>query len=254
MELNTKGLDHTQQQLFCLHFELKSLASHLLKSEVERWVPGFIWPQVEKEHRARYELAMRYVAGKHVLDVACGCGLGSFLLAENGNAASVLAADIDSDSVRYGQFRYPHEKITRKVMDALQLKAPETFDVAVSFETIEHLEHPDQFIAAIHNALKPGGIFLISTPIASVTTRVPSNPYHKIEWSYNDFQKMLGNKFEITDVFIQSLEFKTNKLVSLIKRILKINNITSVNPDLVRGSSDAGKIFRGYQLVIVKKV
>ncbi len=254
MELSTEKENQVQEQLFCTQFELQSLSTLLVKSEAERWVPGFIWPLVDKEHRARYEFATRYVANKNVLDAACGCGLGSLMLAERGNATSVLAADIDSDSIRYGQFRYPHPRITRKVMDILQLEAVSLFDVAVSFETIEHLEQPDQFLARVYQALKPGGIFLVSTPIASITTHTPYNPHHKIEWSYRDFHEFLQKKFEITGIFVQSLEFRTNKLVSLAKRILRIKSVSTVNPEVVKGDPTINRIFRGYQLVVCKKV
>lgn len=253
MELSETLSDQVKEELFCLQFELQSLSTLLVKSEAERWVPNFIWPVVDREHRARYEFAANYVSNKNVLDVACGCGLGSVLLAELGNATSVLAADIDNDAIRYGSFRYPNRKVIRKVMDVQQLEIVESFDVAVSFETIEHLEHPGLFVKKVHRALKEEGIFIISTPIASETTQTPFNPYHKNEWSYTDFHKILQQNFEITEVFVQSVELKKNKLLSLAKRILRINNSSVIDPAIVKLTSNVSKIFRGYQLVVCKK-
>ncbi len=254
MELSDTLPDQIKEELFCLQFELQSLSTLLVKSEAERWVPNFIWPIVDKEHRARYEFAAQYVSDKKVLDVACGCGLGSVLLAELGNAMSVLGADIDSDTIRYGSFRYPSKKVTRKVMDVLQLEIVENFDVAVSFETIEHLEQPELFIKKVHMALKKDGILIISTPIASETTKTPFNPYHKNEWSYTDFHKILEQNFEITEVFVQSIELKKSKLLSVAKRILRINSSSVIDPKVVKPNTNFGKVFRGYQLVVCKKI
>ncbi len=71
-----------REEVFCLNFELRTISGLLLRSEVERWIPGFIWSWVEAEHMARYEYACSWVTGKKVLDVACGSGYGSYLMAE----------------------------------------------------------------------------------------------------------------------------------------------------------------------------
>ena len=52
----------------------------------ERYVPGTAG-EIAHEHWHRYAFARRFVAGRRVLDVACGEGYGSALLSEA--AASV---------------------------------------------------------------------------------------------------------------------------------------------------------------------
>ncbi|MBK8142717.1 MAG: class I SAM-dependent methyltransferase [Chitinophagaceae bacterium] len=39
-----------------------------------------------------------------------------------------------------------------------------SFDVAVSFETLEHITDHDKMVAEIKRVIKPGGVLLISTP------------------------------------------------------------------------------------------
>ncbi|MBC8077028.1 MAG: class I SAM-dependent methyltransferase, partial [Chloroflexales bacterium] len=52
------------------------------------------------DHYARYLFASSVAAGRRALDVACGTGFGSHLLAESG-ATHVLGADLAQDAVDY---------------------------------------------------------------------------------------------------------------------------------------------------------
>lgn len=47
----------------------------------ERFVPGHSLPNMAADHFSRYEFAAGFVAGKRVVDIACGTGYGSALLA-----------------------------------------------------------------------------------------------------------------------------------------------------------------------------
>jgi 2-polyprenyl-3-methyl-5-hydroxy-6-metoxy-1,4-benzoquinol methylase len=64
----------------------------------ERFVPGTkgeIWI----EHWHRYHFASRWVAGKRVLDVACGEGYGAALLARR--AAHVTGVDLSAAAIEH---------------------------------------------------------------------------------------------------------------------------------------------------------
>src|SRR5208337_4385431 len=65
-----------------------------MRIEEERFYPdGFMPPWVRYQHLERYRWAAKFVAGKRVLDVACGTGYGTALLA-NAGAAQVDGFDI----------------------------------------------------------------------------------------------------------------------------------------------------------------
>ena len=69
----------------------------------ERFVPGCAG-EIAYEHWHRYAFARQFVAGKRVLDAACGEGYGSALLASV--AASVVGVDIDAPAVAHAAERY----------------------------------------------------------------------------------------------------------------------------------------------------
>ena len=62
----------------------------------ERFLPGVVG-EIAYEHCHRYAFARRFVAGRRVLDAACGEGYGSALLAEA--ADTVVGVDIDAQVV-----------------------------------------------------------------------------------------------------------------------------------------------------------
>ena len=71
----------------------------------ERFIPGTrgeIWI----EHWHRYHFASRFVAGKRVLDLACGEGYGSALLARR--AATVVGVDVSQAAIDHARRTYPN--------------------------------------------------------------------------------------------------------------------------------------------------
>lgn len=192
------------EEVFCLKFELDILASALIKNETERWVPGFMHEAIEKDHTDRYIWASNYVAGKKVLDIACGAGKGSYVLATKGNAASVTGGDLSADAVRYAKHRYADPRVRFTEQDALQLPWHDEFDVIVSFETIEHVPDVAIFLNKIAGALKKDGLFLVSSPISAIPLdKKPDNPFHVQEWGFESFQKLLSDYLVVEEVYIQ---------------------------------------------------
>ena len=75
----------------------------------ERYMPE-ITGNIFLEHMHRYLLAARFVAGKTVLDIACGEGFGSKILAEN--ASSVVGVDIAAEAVSHARSKYGSDRLT----------------------------------------------------------------------------------------------------------------------------------------------
>jgi len=127
----------------------------------ERFVPG-IAGEIAHEHWHRYAFARRLGAGKRVLDVACGEGYGSALLA--GVAGSVTGIDIDAAAVAHARQRYAAlANVSFAEGSAATLPLPDaSVDVVVSFETIEHLPRADQprMLAEIARVLTEDGVLV----------------------------------------------------------------------------------------------
>lgn len=245
-----------QDEIFCLDFEIEAMKALFINNEAERWVHGFCDEAMEVQHISRYELALKFVNGKRVLDIAGGTGYGTYLLAKEGNASDIDAVDLDSDAIKYGNIRYNDNLIQRHVGDAETYQGNAKYDVIVSFETIEHLNNHSLFLANLKSQLTNEGLLLISTPIVAATTKKCSNRFHNIEWSFEDFHKLIEDYFSIQEIYVQSVRLKNDANNSFIKRVWRklTRHEIPARPVIEKytGQYAKDKIYGGLQVVICK--
>ena len=173
-------LQELTDELFCTRFELQTLAGSMVEGRLERWVPGFTSSGTDEQHAKRYDWSCQFVKGKRVLDIACGVGRGTYLLAEKGGATSAHGVDIDADAVRYASIRNAHANASFSVGDAQAFRTESPFDVVIGFETIEHLPDVPAYLKTVSAALAQEGMFLVSTPISrKQVDHHPDNPFHQ---------------------------------------------------------------------------
>jgi glycosyltransferase involved in cell wall biosynthesis/ubiquinone/menaquinone biosynthesis C-methylase UbiE len=153
-------------------------------------------------HLKRYDFARQFCKDKSVLDAACGVGYGSGYLAEV--AREIISVDIAQEAIIYAQKHYQKENIQFRVGDVTSLEFPDKyFDVVCAFETLEHLDKPEEFIAEVRRVLKQEGEFILSVPHVKNTRYTPQNPYHRIEYSQNDLEAILKKYFRTVEIFGQ---------------------------------------------------
>ncbi len=174
----------------------------------ERMIPGV--PGHEDlflEHVVRYRFASHFAPGKKMLDTGCGCGYGSYHLARNG-ADSVLGIDLSPEAIAYGREHFKHERLTFRTGDVLDTGLEEaSFDTITAFEVFEHLRDPGRFLAETRRLLKPGGVFILSTPNAHTYVaggEHGKNPYHVREYTPEEFAGLLEECFEQVSLYAQS--------------------------------------------------
>jgi len=140
-------------------------------------------------HLERYRFAGKHISPGRVLDIACGTGYGSYLLAtEYQNSISeIVAVDISIESIAYAHQRYAHPKIKFIVHDAQSFSDEDKFDSIITLETIEHLQNPSSFVSRLYNMLNVGGVLIASAP---VTPSTDINPYHLNDFTQNSFRDL----------------------------------------------------------------
>ena len=152
--------------------------------------------QIAFEHYHRYCLARDLAVGRNILDVASGEGYGSALLADV--ARSVVGVELDAASVKHAREAYTRENLRFLEGDATRMPLPDAcVDMVVSFETLEHLGDHDRFLSEVRRVLRPGGLFLVSTPDRDVYSAPgqPKNPYHVLELTPPQFSQLLSTHF-----------------------------------------------------------
>lgn len=129
----------------------------------ERFVPG-VDGEIWIEHWHRYHFARPLVAGCTVLDVACGEGYGSALLAHV--ATQVIGIDIAEAAVAHARCTYrAHTNLRFEVGSCTALPLSDaSVDRVVSFETLEHIAEQPAFLREVARVLRPDGLFILSSP------------------------------------------------------------------------------------------
>lgn len=179
--------------------------------EKERLSANFLLPNwLHTEHEARFKFAATYLAGKTVVDCACGNGTGSYYFSEQ--AAKVLAFDISEEALVEARERCRHRKnVVFSIGDATNLPIEtNSIDAYVSLETIEHLPDDRPYLQDVVRVLKPGGLFICSSPNRYVTnpgTTVndkPANEFHVREYTVYEFKALMENYFSRVEVYGQN--------------------------------------------------
>lgn len=166
---------------------------------LERLIPGTNeWLKYHADHIQRYNFFSSFYSGKDVLDLACGAGYGTQIIATH-DASLAMGIDISEEAISFAEKTYHAENLQFQKMDFITtLSLNRKFDLVVSFETIEHVADPQLFIKVVSELLKPGGKFICSTPNKKkYSDRGQINPYHVSELYYHDFKSLFEERFSI---------------------------------------------------------
>lgn len=150
-----------------------------------------------RRHLAVYEWIARRVRGQRVLDLACGEGYGSDVLASS--AASVVGVDANPEAYEHARLRYRRANL-RFERDMVERHGDRSsYDAVVMLQTIEHVRDPTAVLGHVRELLVPGGTAFISTP--NVLTLAPSgashsgNPWHVQEYRHEEFLALCESAF-----------------------------------------------------------
>jgi SAM-dependent methyltransferase len=123
------------------------------------------------------EAALEIATGEKILDVGSGTGnfstrcRGEYKGIETNPAAVVDAAKLGRN-VHFG---------------LVEDEEPDSYDVVVAFQVLEHVDDPKSFIKACVKCLRPGGRLVLSTPdmdgvVGYVANEILNYPPHHMTW------------------------------------------------------------------------
>lgn len=137
-------------------------------------------------HLTAYHFALRFVNARRVLDYGCGTGYGANLLLRKGTPAAVCAMDVGEEALAYCLRTYPGfvGRMVRVTPGVVPLRAG-SIDVALLFQTIEHVADDVALLRELGRALSSDGRVLITTPNVAFSggdPEHPLNPFHLREY------------------------------------------------------------------------
>lgn len=157
-----------------------------------------------RRHLVVYEWIAARTRGLRVIDMACGEGYGSNLLADT--AAEVVGVDANPQAHEHARLRYRRANL-RFARDLVESFC-EPCDAVVFLQTIEHLQDPgavlEHFSSLIAQGDRPAGVdraaaVYLSTP--NVLTLAPKgaprsdNPWHVHEYRAAEFEQLCREHF-----------------------------------------------------------
>ena len=170
----------------------------------ERIDPFFCEDYWRVDHLSRYIFALAHCENKTVLDASCGLGYGAALMGNNG-AKKVIGIDNSATAIERAAAQYSTDKVTFEIAD-LEKPLPyreNSFDLVVSFETLEHLEQAQAALDNLARILSEKGILIISVP--GEKDAESENPFHKQHFTKDSFLSILREHFSHVALYEQML-------------------------------------------------
>ena len=178
----------------------------------ERFLPWIEGAQPHYEHLHRYAFASQFVKGKRVLDLACGEGYGTYMLARE--AEYVAGVEIDEPTVQHARSRYTKDNLEfiEGSILAVPIEGERKFDVVVCFEAIEHIAEHDKLLSEVKRLVKDDGLFIVSTPNKAAYTdaRDHHSRFHVKELDFDELKSLLRRYFVHMRIFGQRVYTGSN--------------------------------------------
>jgi len=123
---------------------------------------GYAYAYASRRGQTLRLLAEVLTPGARILDIAAAQGNFSLALAEMGY--DVTWNDLREDLADYVRLKHERGKLSYSPGNAFELSFPAPFDAVLITEIIEHVAHPDEFLAKTAQLVKPGGFIVMTTP------------------------------------------------------------------------------------------
>lgn len=138
-----------------------------------------IWSQVPKDyyqkgikknllqriwHRNKIKHAKKIIQNlsfNQCLDVGCASGYMISEIAAEYPKATFFGVDVYDKAIKYAKIKYPHIKFYRSPAEKMSFKE-NSFNLIISYETIEHVQNPPAFLLEIKRVLKKDGTFILA--------------------------------------------------------------------------------------------
>ena len=151
-----------------------------------------------RRHLAVYEWVAERCAGLDVVDMACGEGYGTDVLARRARQVTGVDANPEAHDHASAKYTRPGVRFARDLIETYI----QPCDAVVFLQTIEHVKEPEKVLAHF-KAMAPVGY--VSTP--NVLTLAPEgaeksdNPWHLREYRAQEFRALCESVYEQVDLY-----------------------------------------------------
>lgn len=142
---------------------------------------------VFQRSRLAYHQAASRISGE-VLEIGTGSGYGVEIIAPHATHFITIDKQTPPEGVIVGE----NVEFCAATVPPLPFD-DNTFDSVISFQVIEHIKDDKAFVAEVKRVLRPGGVFIVSTP--NISMSLTRNPWHVREYTVKQFSQLLSSEF-----------------------------------------------------------
>jgi SAM-dependent methyltransferase len=118
--------------------------------------------------KALRKMTMELPVNADVLDAGSGLGQYTWRMCRMNSKWKITGVDISSEEIKDCQDFFRKAGLSQRVdfrtADLVTYDSPDTFDLILSVDVMEHIRDDDLVFRNFHNSLRAGGLLLISTP------------------------------------------------------------------------------------------
>lgn len=135
----------------------------LTEEEAKAWVHEY-YEEVKATKNSRFNTIINLVHGKNkkILDYGCGWGHLSKHLSTQGH--NVTGIDLSKSEIDICQSVWGTEENLTFLNKQIDYFAPESFDLIISSQVIEHVHNVGNYLSEINRVLSPSGELIITLP------------------------------------------------------------------------------------------
>lgn len=175
---------------------------------------------IRMDHLCRYQLINDHLmraeskASINGLDIFCGNGYGTFLLAKSNPSAHVIGVDGSAEAIAQANENYTltNNLFAHKLFPFMLPK--QAFDFIACFESLEHVEADEAMFSAMVAAVKPGGLIFVSAPNQKYHD-LQKNPhiFHFRHYLHDEFLACFQGNLELQSWYGQDVyEFNADRI------------------------------------------
>ena len=192
-----------------------------------------------------------------ILEIGSGLGYLTYSLIQAGY--DVTGMDVSQTAVTQAVKNFGDHYICRDMFEYSGL-APDSFDIVLLTEVIEHISNPTEFIKTILKLLKPGGRTIITTPNKSFYPReviwASDLPPVHYWWLSEESMSYIARKLDVSISFINFSDYYKMNYQIIGTRPLTGNRLPAPLFDsdgaLIKKSSTESRLKTHIQLILIK--
>lgn len=183
---------------------------------------------IRGDHVERYDYAARRAAGR-VLDAACGCGYGTYIMCMKNTSIHAVGVDRCRDTIHFAQYNWKHERNRFYRWDLDKVTPMQPYNYLVCFETIEHLKEPEIFLKSAAGKCRN---IICSVPNQDVIPFDPAHfPFHHRHYTKPQIIDLLNRCGFIATKIMYQPGVNAEGFTQDTGRTIIVEGVSSVRPE-----------------------